>query len=111
MNATAAYALGLVLIGGPASMLAPFAIARRLVERHAGRAAVPTPDVPSPLAAGEAVQIIQARTGALCTVVPSRRVIVVDPDLTREAAARLILAALPQASADEIAQWVGGIAR
>ncbi|MFI7305514.1 hypothetical protein ACIBM8_20065 [Micromonospora aurantiaca] len=39
MNATAAYALGLVLIGGPASMLAPLAVARRLVERHAHRVA------------------------------------------------------------------------
>lgn len=107
MNGTAAYALGLVLIGGPVSMLAPFVIARRLVERHAA----PAPDVPSTLAAGEAVQIIQARTGAPCVVLPRRRVIVVDPALTREAAARLIRAALPQASTDEIAQWVGGIAR
>ncbi|SCF45047.1 hypothetical protein [Micromonospora mirobrigensis] len=106
MNGTAAYALGLILIGGPVSMLAPFVIARRLVERHTAPA-----DAPSTLAAGEAVQIIQARTGAPCTVVPNRRVIVVDPALTREAAARLIRTALPQASTDEIAQWVGGIAR
>ncbi|SCG79581.1 hypothetical protein [Micromonospora humi] len=107
MNGTAAYALGLVLIGGPVSMLAPFAIARRLVERHAA----PASDVPATLAAGEAVQIIQARTGAPCVVLPRRRVIIVDPALTREAAARLIRAALPQASTDEIALWVGGIAR
>ncbi|WBB66914.1 hypothetical protein [Micromonospora sp. WMMD812] len=111
MNGTAAYALGLILIGGPVSMLAPFAIARRLVERHAERPVAPLPDVPSTLAAGEAVQIIQARTGAPCVVLPRRRVIVLDPALTREAAARLIRAALPQASTDEIAQWVGGIAR
>ncbi|MGY4895047.1 hypothetical protein ACWEEK_05720 [Micromonospora aurantiaca (nom. illeg.)] len=39
MNATAAYALGLVLIGGPVSMLAPLAVARLLVERHARQVA------------------------------------------------------------------------
>ncbi|MGC5381236.1 hypothetical protein ACPXB1_22450 [Micromonospora sp. DT68] len=42
MNATAAYALALVLIGGPLSMLAPFVIARRLVERHAEQVATDT---------------------------------------------------------------------
>ncbi|MGW3789678.1 hypothetical protein ACWD8I_00730 [Micromonospora arida] len=35
MNTTAAYALAAVLVGGPAVMLAPFVVARRLVERHA----------------------------------------------------------------------------
>jgi hypothetical protein len=35
----AAYALALVLIGGPLSMLAPFVIARRTVERHAEQVA------------------------------------------------------------------------
>ncbi|MFI7429253.1 hypothetical protein ACIBPB_19880 [Micromonospora sp. NPDC049836] len=39
MNATAAYALVLVLIGGPAVMLAPFVIARRTAERHAEQVA------------------------------------------------------------------------
>ncbi|MEU8170715.1 hypothetical protein AB0B97_29870 [Micromonospora sp. NPDC049004] len=34
MNETAAYALALVLIGGPPAMLAPFVIARRLVDQH-----------------------------------------------------------------------------
>ncbi|MFD6640295.1 hypothetical protein ACFWDN_31265 [Micromonospora chalcea] len=44
MTDTAAYALALVLIGGPLSMLAPLAIARRLVERHAEQVATPTAD-------------------------------------------------------------------
>ncbi|MGV9762412.1 hypothetical protein [Micromonospora tulbaghiae] len=35
MTPTAAYALAAVLVGGPAVMLAPFAVARRLVDRHA----------------------------------------------------------------------------
>lgn len=39
MNTTAAYALALVLIGGPAVMLAPFVIARRTAERHAEQVA------------------------------------------------------------------------
>ncbi|MFI2647586.1 hypothetical protein [Micromonospora fulviviridis] len=39
MNATAAYALALVLTGGPAVMLAPFVIARRLTEQHADQVA------------------------------------------------------------------------
>lgn len=53
MNATAAYALVLVLIGGPVVMLAPFVIARRLAERHAEQIAddiahlSDVPDVPT----------------------------------------------------------------
>ncbi|MFE9206226.1 hypothetical protein [Micromonospora sp. NPDC007230] len=39
MNTTAAYALALVLIGGPLAMLAPFVIARRLTEQHAEQVA------------------------------------------------------------------------
>ncbi|MFF0659258.1 hypothetical protein [Micromonospora tulbaghiae] len=39
MNATAAYALVLVLIGGPVAMLSPFVIARLLVDQHADRVA------------------------------------------------------------------------
>ncbi|WP_435586590.1 hypothetical protein [Micromonospora aurantiaca (nom. illeg.)] len=39
MNTTAAYALAAVLLGGPAVMLAPFALARRSAEDHADRAA------------------------------------------------------------------------
>ncbi|MFI7661793.1 hypothetical protein ACIBTW_23205 [Micromonospora parva] len=39
MNETAAYALALVLIGGPLAMLAPFVIARRLVDQHGDRVA------------------------------------------------------------------------
>ncbi|MEU4382788.1 hypothetical protein [Micromonospora echinofusca] len=39
MTDTAAYALALVLIGGPLSMLAPFVIARRLVVKHADQVA------------------------------------------------------------------------
>lgn len=35
MTDTAAVALVAVLLGGPAVMLAPFLVARRLVERHA----------------------------------------------------------------------------
>ncbi|RKF25245.1 hypothetical protein [Micromonospora globbae] len=35
MTTTAAYALAAVLLGGPAVMLAPFVVARRLVDRHA----------------------------------------------------------------------------
>ncbi|MFC8296280.1 hypothetical protein [Micromonospora orduensis] len=38
MTTTAAYALAAVLLGGPAVMLAPFVVARRLVDRHAGEA-------------------------------------------------------------------------
>ncbi|MFR9777297.1 hypothetical protein ACL02O_14725 [Micromonospora sp. MS34] len=44
MTDTAAYALVLVLTGGPLSMLAPFVIARRLVERQAEQVATPTTD-------------------------------------------------------------------
>ncbi|MER7589354.1 hypothetical protein ABTW72_17645 [Micromonospora sp. NPDC127501] len=39
MNETAAYALALVLIGGPLAMLAPFVIARRLVDQHGDQVA------------------------------------------------------------------------
>ncbi|MGC4758809.1 hypothetical protein [Micromonospora trifolii] len=39
MTDTAAYALALVLIGGPLAMLAPFAIARLLVDEHADQVA------------------------------------------------------------------------
>lgn len=39
MNATAAYALAAVLLGGPAVLLAPFVIARRSAEAHADRTA------------------------------------------------------------------------
>ncbi|MEU1841907.1 hypothetical protein [Micromonospora chersina] len=35
MTPTAAYALAAVLLGGPAVMLAPFALAHRSAERHA----------------------------------------------------------------------------
>ncbi|NJC10620.1 hypothetical protein F4558_000446 [Micromonospora profundi] len=34
MNETAAYALVLILIGGPASMVVPFLVARHLVHTH-----------------------------------------------------------------------------
>jgi hypothetical protein len=39
MTPTAVYALALVLVGGPAAMLAPLVLARRAVERHADRTA------------------------------------------------------------------------
>ncbi|MDG9674975.1 hypothetical protein [Micromonospora sp. DH14] len=39
MNDTTAYTLALVLVGGPAVMLAPFAIARGLVDQHAHQVA------------------------------------------------------------------------
>ncbi|WP_349880836.1 hypothetical protein ABIH81_14975 [Micromonospora sp. HUAS YX12] len=39
MNSTAAYTLALVLIGGPLAMLAPFVIARRLVDQHGDQVA------------------------------------------------------------------------
>ncbi|RAN94809.1 hypothetical protein [Micromonospora noduli] len=39
MNDTTAYALALVLTGGPAAMLAPFAVARLLVDQHAHQVA------------------------------------------------------------------------
>ncbi|MEV0733300.1 hypothetical protein [Polymorphospora sp. NPDC050346] len=39
MNATAAYALALALIGTPVTMLAPFVIARLLVDRHGDQVA------------------------------------------------------------------------
>ncbi|WP_433228980.1 hypothetical protein ACQP2H_24120 [Micromonospora sp. CA-248260] len=42
MNATAVYALALVLIGGPVAMLSPFAIARLLVNQHADQIATAT---------------------------------------------------------------------
>ncbi|MFI7281698.1 hypothetical protein ACIBOV_15725 [Micromonospora chersina] len=50
MNDTTVYALGLVLVGGPAVMLAPFAIARRLVDQHGQQVAddiAQLADVPS----------------------------------------------------------------
>ncbi|MFI5849372.1 hypothetical protein ACIA8B_14885 [Micromonospora chalcea] len=42
MNETAAYALVLVLIGGPVAMLSPFAIARLLIDQHADQVAADT---------------------------------------------------------------------
>ncbi|MFI9531542.1 hypothetical protein [Micromonospora rosaria] len=42
MNETAAYALFLVLIGGPVAMLSPFAIARLLIDQHAEQVAADT---------------------------------------------------------------------
>ncbi|WP_030269932.1 hypothetical protein [Micromonospora globosa] len=39
MTPTAVYARAAVLVGGPAVMLAPFALARRSAEEHADRAA------------------------------------------------------------------------
>lgn len=39
MTSTAVYTLAAVLLGGPAVMLAPFALARRSAEQHADRAA------------------------------------------------------------------------
>ncbi|MEU7995366.1 hypothetical protein AB0B83_08515 [Micromonospora sp. NPDC049060] len=39
MNATAAHALALVLIGGPVAMLSPFVIARLLVDQHGSQVA------------------------------------------------------------------------
>ncbi|MEU8431285.1 hypothetical protein [Micromonospora sp. NPDC048887] len=39
MTPTAVYTLAAVLLGGPAVLLAPFALARRSAEQHADRAA------------------------------------------------------------------------
>ncbi|MEV4478767.1 hypothetical protein [Micromonospora coxensis] len=39
MTTTAVYALAAVLVGGPAVMLAPFALARRSAEEHADQTA------------------------------------------------------------------------
>ncbi|WP_167454666.1 hypothetical protein [Micromonospora arborensis] len=42
MNETAAYALVLILIGGPASMVVPLLVARHLVQKHDSTPAAPT---------------------------------------------------------------------
>ncbi len=110
MNDTAAYALALVLTGGPVVMLAPFAIARRLVERHADQVANHH-NTAHPSAGDETVKVIRARTGAHCVVIASKGVIFVDPSLDRATAALYIKASMPLADASAVAQWVGGIGR